>query len=225
MNAALIVEQAARHSVLLGTPDEAAAQSISAALAKSGHVCNFAAAVTLSKMHEAIRLRAPSVVLLDDRMLGSASLEETLLRLTEFAPVALVAAPERCDEVSRWVVRGDVEFIPRVGDFAPLASAILLRRIRWAAQADSIVGAPWKEFPADFASILRHEINNPLTGILGNAELLLAHHGDKLPEAARQRVETVVDLAVRLREATRRLSNALESDRQPASSAGVPAGT
>jgi signal transduction histidine kinase len=136
------------------------------------------------------------------------------LRLTQFAPVALVAAPEKCEEVSRWVARGDVEFIARIGDFETLAVAILLRRIRWAQQADSIVGVPWKEFPADFAAILRHEINNPLTGILGNAELLLAHYGDKLPEAALQRVETVVDLAVRLREATRRLSNAIEADRQ-----------
>lgn len=222
MNSAVRVEKAVQRSVLLGTADEAAAQRISTALLKSGHPCRFATPLTLPKMHEALRLSAPSVVLLDDRMLGSVSLEETLLRLTEFAPVALVAAPEKCDEVSRWIVRGDVEFIARIGDYVPLASAILLRRLRWAEQADSIIGAPWKEFPADFASILRHEINNPLTGILGNAELLLAHYGDKLPDAARQRIETVVDLAVRLREATRRLSNAIESDR--ASSAGVPAG-
>jgi signal transduction histidine kinase len=154
-------------------------------------------------------------VLFDDQILGSASLEETLLRFTELAPVALVAAPERCNEVGHWVARGDVEFISRVGDFAPLAAAIVLRRIRWAELADSPAGAPWKEFPADFAAILRHEINNPLTGILGNAELLLAHYGDKLPVAALQRVETVVDLAVRLREATRRLTNAIESERQP----------
>jgi signal transduction histidine kinase len=219
VNSAVRVEQAIQRLVLLGTADEATVQRISAALVESGQLCDFVAAINLPKMHEALRLCAPTVVLLDDRMLGNASLEETLLRLTEFAPVALVAAPERCDEVSRWVVRGDVEFIARVGDFAPLASVILLRRIRWAERADSIVGVPWKEFPADFGSILRHEINNPLTGILGNAELLLAHYGDQLPEAARQRLETVVDLAVRLREATRRLSNGLESDRQPLSSA------
>jgi signal transduction histidine kinase len=173
------------------------------------------AAATIPKIHEALRRSTPSVVLLDDRMLGSAPLEDTLLRFTEFAPVALVAAPQKCEEVSKWVVRGDVEFIARIGDFVPLAVAILQRRMRWAKQADSMVGVPWKEFPADFAVILRHEINNPLTGILGNAELLLAHYGDTLPLAALQRVETVVDLAVRLREATRRLSNALETNRQP----------
>ena len=63
---------------------------------------------------------------------------------------------------------------------------------------------------ADGAEILRHEINNPLTGILGDAELMLSHR-DRLPAADTQRQQTVVDLAVRLRETTRRLSNAWET--------------
>jgi CheY-like chemotaxis protein len=53
---------------------------------------------------------------------------------------------------------------------------------------------------------------NPLTGILGNAELVLSHRS-RLPPADAQRLQTVVDLAVRLRETTRRLSNALEAAR------------
>jgi signal transduction histidine kinase len=80
--------------------------------------------------------------------------------------------------------------------------------------SDSVVGPPWAEFPADLGEIFRHEINNPLTGILGNAELLLAHR-DNLSDMETQRLQTVVDLAVRLRETIRRLSNAWE--RQPTS--------
>ena len=64
----------------------------------------------------------------------------------------------------------------------------------------------WREI----GEIFRHEINNPLTGILGNSELLLAHR-EHLTAADTQRLETVVDLAVRLRETIRRLSAALES--------------
>ena len=68
--------------------------------------------------------------------------------------------------------------------------------------------------------MLRHEMNNPLTGILGNAELLLAeiHKKDdgKLPHGGRQRVETIAALAVRLRETVRRLSQEWESWRNPA---------
>ena len=116
---------------------------------------------------------------------------------------------------------GEVDFIPRSGKFEVLAAAIVMRRIRWAEQAASLAGVPWKELPPDFAAILRHEINNPLTGILGNAELLLAHYATKLPVAAAQRVETVVDLAVRLREATRRLSNAVEMEQRRIAADGV----
>jgi signal transduction histidine kinase len=67
--------------------------------------------------------------------------------------------------------------------------------------------------------VLRHELNNPLTGILGNAEPLLAeiHRKDdgQLPYGGRQRLETIAALAVRMRETVRRLSQEWESRRDP----------
>jgi len=67
----------------------------------------------------------------------------------------------------------------------------------------------------DFGEVLRHELNNPLTGILGNAELLLSEIRRKsdgcLPQGAPQRLETIAALAVRLRESVRRLSQEWES--------------
>ena len=44
---------------------------------------------------------------------------------------------------------------------------------------------------------IRHEINNPLTGVLGQAQLLLR---EDLSERARKRVQTIEDLALRLRD-------------------------
>jgi signal transduction histidine kinase len=70
------------------------------------------------------------------------------------------------------------------------------------------------------AESFRHEINNPLTGILGNAELLLAHR-DRMPPVDTKRLQTVVELAVRLRETVRRLSNGLESQQQSLKSAQI----
>lgn len=75
--------------------------------------------------------------------------------------------------------------------------------------------------PEDVAEIFRHEINNPLTGILGNAELLPAH-GARMPAVDRQRLQTVVELAVRLRETIRRLSDAWESRGQSARASEQP---
>jgi signal transduction histidine kinase len=57
---------------------------------------------------------------------------------------------------------------------------------------------------------LRRELNNPLTGILGNAELLLVElrrTNVDLPPQAKSRLETIAALAVRMRETVRRLSD------------------
>jgi signal transduction histidine kinase len=48
-------------------------------------------------------------------------------------------------------------------------------------------------------------MNNPLTGILGNAELLLARREQLTPTMV-GRLETIAGLAIRLRETVRRLS-------------------
>lgn len=44
---------------------------------------------------------------------------------------------------------------------------------------------------------VRHEINNPLTGVIGQAQLLLR---EELSPAARRRVETIEQLAGRIRD-------------------------
>jgi signal transduction histidine kinase len=68
----------------------------------------------------------------------------------------------------------------------------------------------------DFGAVLRHELNNPLTGILGNAELLLAEirrsADGRLPPGGLQRLETIAALAVRMRETIRRVSQEWVAD-------------
>ncbi len=44
---------------------------------------------------------------------------------------------------------------------------------------------------------MRHEINNPLTGLIGQAQLLLR---EELSEAARRSVQTIEQLANRIRD-------------------------
>jgi signal transduction histidine kinase len=50
---------------------------------------------------------------------------------------------------------------------------------------------------AQLVSRVRHEINNPLTGVLGQAQLLLR---EDLSDKARKRAETIEQLAIRLRD-------------------------
>ena len=56
----------------------------------------------------------------------------------------------------------------------------------------------------DLVAHVRHEINNPLTGILGQAQLLLR---EELSETARRRVETIEQLAGRIRDTVAELRN------------------
>ena len=158
------------------------------------------------------------MILLDYELLCGASLSESVRQLRVIAPVILLAPVEQQAAAARLVAAGDVEFVARAGDFIPLAACLIERKLQWAEMSKSVLGSSWIEFGSDIGSIFRHEINNPLTGILGNAELLLAHR-ERLTSVDTQRLQTVVDLAVRLRETIRRLSDAWENQPRSVKSA------
>ena len=156
-------------------------------------------------------LRAePSVILFDiaGRQADSHidSLEATVGTLSEAAPVVVVSAPERQSELAFLIISGAADFVARSGNYVTIAAGLVERRIRLAAATGSMQGVPGEQSRGDFGELLRHEVNNPLTGILGNAEMLLARK-DRLPSAVIERVETIAELAVRLRETVRRLSH------------------
>ena len=50
---------------------------------------------------------------------------------------------------------------------------------------------------AELVARVRHEINNPLTGVLGQAQLLLR---EDLSDRARKRAQTIESLAIRLKD-------------------------
>jgi signal transduction histidine kinase len=154
-----------------------------------------------------------SVFLLDESGLEDQSkegLQATVTELVEIAPVIMVAAPVRQPELKLQISAGAADFVARSGNFVPVAVGLVERRIRLA--AEGVLGrsdGPDDGRSRDFGEMLRHEVNNPLTGILGNAEMLLARR-DRLPASAIERLETIANLAVRLRETVQRLSSAAE---------------
>ena len=207
---AISVALSMERSALFGVADAILAERLNRESARYPGIGLLSVVADLAELRLQLAASSPRVMLLDEEILGSAPIVETLRQLTERAPVVLEAGVGRQAEITRLVAEGDMDFVARVGDFAGLAAGLVERRLRWAAQSETALGAPWAGLPADTAEIFRHEINNPLTGILGNAELVLSHR-DRLPPADAQRLQTVVDLAVRLRETTRRLSNAWEA--------------
>jgi len=211
--------RAVARGALLCVADAALAEELTRELNLCVHVGSVSLATNLPDLIERMERNSTCVILLDDGVFEDAPLSELLRQLTRTAPVILLASAERQGEILRLVAEGEVEFVARRGEFIPLAACLVERRLRWAQRSELPGGSPWADMPDDVAEIFRHEINNPLTGILGNAELLLSH-GTRLPAADTQRLQTVVDLAVRLRETIRRLSDAWDSQtRVPKTSA------
>jgi signal transduction histidine kinase len=198
---------------LCGIADGQLAESISREIRRRQPAASVSVAENLSQLVGGLVHSRPRVVLLDDDLVAGAPLAEFLRQLNESAPVVLIGSFDREKEIAGLVEDGKVEFVGRLGDFAPLAASLVLRHLRGAELARLGAVASRGVMSDDIAEIFRHDINNPLTGILGNAELVLSH-AVKLPPADIQRLQTVVELAVRLRETIRQLSDAWEGQSQ-----------
>jgi signal transduction histidine kinase len=142
-------------------------------------------------------------------------LDTVVNALRAYAPVVVVGRTEREPRLDALIAAGAVDYISRGDGFIAAALDLLERRL-----GRSEVGADGAErfaedWPRDFAEVLRHELNNPLTGILGNAELLLAEitrkNDGRLPHGGLERVETIAALAMRMRETVRQLSQEWEA--------------
>jgi signal transduction histidine kinase len=199
----------AASDVLIGIADSAAAEQLIREMRRPGRCGTTQVVLSLDKLRRAFASGQASVLLVDDRILSGRSLADSIRPFESRYPVIVLASIDRQREAAELVARGQIEFVARQGDFLPLAAGLIERRLRAleAEYRDSIT--PRIEWPSDIGEVFRHEINNPLTGILGNAELVLAHR-EAFTAAETQRLETVVDLAVRLRETIRRLGNSIE---------------
>jgi len=170
---------------------------------------------------------SPDVILLEDPSVSEggegaavrAPLTTAVSSLASYAPVVVIGAPEHRGELSALLSAGAADYVERREGCLPLALQHIERRLEDAQNLGRHVHEALPCAGEDFGEVLRHELNNPLTGILGNAELLLAEirrkNDGRLPNGGQQRVETIAALAVRLRETVRRLSQEWEM-RQPA---------
>jgi len=174
---------------------------------------------------------SPSVILAEERALAEPdgpwrarrqAIESALSQLAGSAPVVWIGAAEEGAQLTQAVHSGAVDFVPRSALCLPAAVTMVERRLRCAARPAApgdATGGPLtigelRLDDRDFGEVLRHELNNPLTGILGNAELLLleARRGTlELPLPTLRRLETIAELAVRMRETVRQLSDRWEA--------------
>ena len=205
---------ALRSAVLAISRDERCSARIGAWLAESPSACEVRHAASIEQARRLVERLLPKAIFLDAEVIAGGDVRAAVRELARYAPVVAAVSPENARELSVLVVAGTVDCVPPGEEFVELAAALVERRLLASRRLLERVEAVDAEESGDFGSLLRHELNNPLTGILGNAEMLL-HRRQWLPNDAVPRLETIADLAVRLRETVRRLSSAWESRHRP----------
>src|SRR6266568_6599097 len=172
---------------------------------------------------------SPGVILLEEDAVtcecmetreGWPSLEAVVAPLAVHAPVVVIGPAEKRWELAGLIEAGAADFVERKANAFAEARGLIQQRLRQAPKGmQSEPDESDESGEEDFGEVLRHELNNPLTGILGNAELLLAEirrkKDGKVPGGGEQRLETIATLAVRLRETVRRLSEEWEARQHP----------
>jgi signal transduction histidine kinase len=188
-----------------------------------------AAVSTVDAARDILQHAAPTVILLEESGIGADScdasalsttalrLESIVSALAEYAPVIVIASASHEHELSALVATGLADFVARSASSLSMAIDLIEERLHQAVEEPTVTSALLRDENNQeaFGETLRHELNNPLTGILGNAELLLAEvrrkNDGQLPNGGQQRLETIAALAVRLRETVRRLSQDWEN--------------
>ncbi|HLZ11386.1 MAG TPA: histidine kinase dimerization/phospho-acceptor domain-containing protein [Candidatus Acidoferrum sp.] len=188
---------------------------------------------TVDAARMVMREEAPAVIVLEEAAIHGKSgdgarmaLDAVVSSLAGYAPVVVFGHETRPVELDALVAAGAADYIGSPDHNLPAAAEAVERRLRQSREVEDQVRAAQKEKESaegwhgveDFGQLLRHELNNPLTGILGNAELLLSEvrrrNDGKMPQGAQMRLETIAALAVRLRETVRRLSQEWETNHE-----------
>ena len=187
-----------------------------------------AAVSSVAAARRVLEQDSPGVILLEEDAVAAESdgargmapsLEAVVAPLAIHAPVVVIGPAEKRRELSGLIDAQAVDYVAREGECLENAFRSVQRRLQRARQQSAGASEMFEGQEEDFGEVLRHELNNPLTGILGNAELLLAEihrkRDGKIPNGGEQRLETIAALAVRLRETVRRLSQEWEERRHP----------
>jgi signal transduction histidine kinase len=224
--------QTREHTILLVSDDAELCAAARREFEAKEEGLRVAAVCTVDAARRIVEDAAPAVILFEQTSLTPESegplgkvpqLDSVVSALAVHAPVVVIGAPDQQSELALLVEAGAADFVARAGGCLPIALEMVERRLRHAQQAardaQQLNRAKNVVDRETFGELLRHEMNNPLTGILGNAELLLAEvrrkNNGRLPQGGQQRLETIAALAVRLRETIRRLSQEYETHLPP----------
>lgn len=135
-------------------------------------------------------------------------------------PVIVLVPPGGEEQAASLLAKGAADCVVKAGNYDILLALAVRRALAALPASSAAPQVPPLESsrparprldPEELGTVLRHEINNPLTGILGNSELILAS-GACLPADVCRRVKTIIELAVRLRNLVRDLEKMISGE-------------
>ena len=216
-------------TVLLISQDEALCSAMRRTLEHGESSSQLASVASFVEARDIVADLSPDLIVLQESAIRAAPgtlpgaqplpLADIVTALAGFAPVIIFGKDGPPAGLAALIAAGAADFISADELHFSDMAACVEKHLRSARRPAHQFNAPrvlHHAFTEDnFGEILRHELNNPLTGILGNAELLLAEMRRQniapLSEPGVKRLETIAALAVRMRETVRRLSQACES--------------
>ena len=219
--------------ILVSEDDPIQAAVIAAILQQEGYQVEIRG--TLCDTREAVRARAPDLLLLD-RMFPDGDGCHLCQELkadtaTQGLPIIMLTARDRVEDLVEGLLRGADDYIPK--PFHPkeflarvhsaLRTLSLQRELRQKAEEleqqhqmlvatqEQLVRSQRLAAIGEIGLAIRHEINNPLGSILGFVDLLIAQ-GDPFPENARRKLDAIRRATIRIRDVVRRLED-IQDDR------------
>jgi CheY-like chemotaxis protein len=157
----------------------------------------------------------PPLVLLDIVMPGSSGLDVCRqIRMDEWGRdtfILIITGLDAPDTLQTVLDAGADDYLGKPVPIEQLRARVVIaerniaqRRARRAAE-EALARAQWLAGIGETSLALQHEINNPLTALLGNAALLQS--GDYPEEEQRDFIEAIVEQAVRIGAVVQRLSS------------------
>lgn len=161
----------------------------------------------------------PVVIVIDELFLRGESLTAVAEEFAWYAPLILVARPERQAQLASLVAEGKADFVPRGDYFIPLAAALVERTLRWERELELQIALPEQRasIPGDGREQKSDKDTLPMEAlriigtILDNLERVL-NERSRLPNGVARRLERVSDLAFDVKEDLRSLAGCAECE-------------
>ncbi len=198
---------------LLADDDESMRDLLAAVLTEGGH--EVIAAEDGGQAWELFEQERPSLVLLDWQMPALSGLEvcERIRGsgLGRDTFIIMVTARGATTDLCRVLDAGADDYLSKPVTAAALQTRVVIAERRMAidrakrAAEDALARAQWLAGIGETALAVQHEINNPLTALLGNASLLT--NSLATPEEEREFIKVIAEQATRIGGVVRRLAN------------------